>query len=350
MPTGPLPEAAPKGAGPSDAQKYVAKGSAHVTLPGVPEPLDVAFVLLPKFTMLAFSSAIEPLRMANQLTQQVLFRWQVLSDDGGPVACSNGVPVMVNGAWADAKPTGIVLVCSGVEPEGKASVALGDWLRSLWRRGRVVGGLCTGAYALAQAGILKGHRFTMHWDNIDAFAENHPDLPPARQVFCIDDRVITCAGGVAAADLMLKLINDRFGPALGQEVMNMCLLTQRRQEDDLQTTSLAARLGTRHDKLLQAAAYLEAHIEEEFDLDACAAHLALSRRQIERLFSRYLNVTPVRYMNDLRLARGRSLLAETDMKVTEVAVACGYASTSHFSKSFRKKYGTSPYRFSHFGG
>lgn len=334
----------------NDIAKFVAKGSAHVTLPAGVEPLDVAFVLLPKFTMLAFSSAIEPLRMANQLAQQVLFRWQVLSDDGQPVACSNGVPVMVDGAWSQAKPAGIVLVCSGVEPEGKASAALGDWLRGLWRRGRVVGGLCTGAYALAAAGILKGHRFTMHWDNIAAFAENHPELLPARQVFCIDDRVMTCAGGVAAADLMLKLINDRFGPALGQEVMNMCLLTQRRTEEDHQTTSLAARLGTRHDKLLQAAAYLEAHIEEEFDLDACAAHLALSRRQIERLFSRYLNITPVRYMNDLRLARGRSLLAETDMKVTEVAIACGYASTSHFSKSFRKKYGTSPYRFSHFGG
>ena len=334
----------------NDIAKFVAKGSAHVTLPGRPEPLDVAFVLLPKFTMLAFSSAIEPLRMANQLTQQVLFRWQVLSEDGAPVACSNGVPIMVDAAWAQAKPEGLVLVCSGVEPEGKASAALGDWLRALWRRGRVVGGLCTGAYALAQAGILKGHRFTMHWDNIDAFAENHPELLPARQVFCIDDRVMTCAGGVAAADLMLKLINDRFGSALGQEVMNMCLLTQRRQEADLQTTSLAARLGTRHDKLLQAAAFMEAHIEEDFDLDACAAHLSLSRRQIERLFNRYLNITPVRYMNDLRLARGRSLLAETDMKVTEVAVACGYASTSHFSKSFRKKYGTSPYRFSHFGG
>ena len=334
----------------NDIAKFVAKGSAHVTLPGRPEPLDVAFVLLPKFTMLAFSSAIEPLRMANQLTQQVLFRWQVLSEDGAPVACSNGVPIMVDGAWTQAKPEGLVLVCSGVEPEGKASAALSDWLRALWRRGRVVGGLCTGAYALAQAGILKGRRFTMHWDNIAAFAENHGDLLPARQVFCIDDRVMTCAGGVAAADLMLKLINDRFGSALGQEVMNMCLLTQRRQEADLQTTSLAARLGTRHDKLLQAAAYLEAHIEEDFDLDACAAHLSLSRRQIERLFNRYLGITPVRYMNDLRLARGRALLAETDMKVTDVAVACGYASTSHFSKSFRKKYGVSPYRFSHFGG
>ncbi|MEN9851214.1 MAG: hypothetical protein RL128_1377 [Pseudomonadota bacterium] len=334
----------------TDQQRYVAKGSAHVTLLGEPEGIDVAFVLLPKFTMLAFSSAIEPLRMANQLTQQVLFRWTVLSDDGGPVACSNGVPVMVDGPWNTAKPEGIVLVVSGVEPEGKASVALGDWLRGLWRRGRMVGGLCTGAYALAQAGILKGRRFTMHWDNTTAFSENFPDLEPSRQVFSIDDRVMTCAGGVAAADLMLKLISDRFGAELGQEVMNMCLLTQRRDEADSQTASLATRLGTRHDKLLQAAAYLEARIEEELDLDGCAAHLNLSRRQIERLFNRYLGLTPVRYMNDLRLARGRALLAETDMKVTDVAVACGYASTSHFSKSFRKKYGVSPYRFSHFGG
>ena len=103
-----------------EQSRFVAKGSAHVKLAGPIEPLDVAFVLLPKFTMLAFSSAIEPLRMANQLTQKVLFRWQVLSDDGGPVACSNGVPVMVEGAWAKSKPEGLVLVCSGVEPEGKA--------------------------------------------------------------------------------------------------------------------------------------------------------------------------------------------------------------------------------------
>jgi transcriptional regulator GlxA family with amidase domain len=333
----------------NDVAKFVSKGAAHVSVPPQARALNVTFVLLPKFTMLAFSAAIEPLRMANQLTGQVLFRWQVLSDDGRPVPCSNGVPVGVDAAWPGTQPEGMVFAVSGVEPEGKASPALGDWLRGLWRRGRIVGGLCTGAYALAAAGILKRRHFTLHWDNIPAFAERHPDLPPARQVYCIDDRVMTCAGGIAAADMMVKLIADRHGAALGQAVMNMCLLTKRRDGTDHQTASLAARLGTRHEKLLQAAAFLEARIEEAFDLDACAAHLALSRRQIERLFASHLGVTPVRYMNDLRLARGRALLAETDMKVTEVSVACGFASASHFSKSFRKKYGVSPYRFSHFG-
>lgn len=271
-----------------DRQRYVPKGAAHVTLPPGAVALSVSFVLLPKFTMLAFSSAIEPLRMANQLTQQVLFRWQVLSEDGGPVPCSNGVEVVADAAWREVAPEGMVFVCSGVEPEGKASQALGDWLRGLWRRGHTVGGLCTGAYALARAGILAGRRFTLHWDNIAGFAENHPDLSPARQVFCIDGRVMTCAGGVAAADLMLNLIDARHGAELSQQVMNMCLLTQRRDAADQQTASLAARLGTRHDKLLQAAGWLEARLEEPFDLDGCAADLGVSRRQIERLFARHL--------------------------------------------------------------
>ncbi len=332
-----------------NSSRFVAKGVAHIDLPPVAEPVQVTFVLLPKFTMLAFSSAIEPLRIANQLTGQILFRWWTLSGDGGPVACSNGVPIIVDGQVPGSQPDGIVLVCSGVEPEDQVSPDLGDWIRGLWRRGRTVGGLCTGAYALAKAGILKDRRFTLHWENIAGFAETFPDLQAARQVFCVDDRIVTCAGGVAAADLMLKIIHDHYGMALSQEVMNMCLLTQRRSEGDEQTTSLAARLGTRHEKLIEAVSFLESRIEEPFDLDACAAQLVLSRRQIERLFNRYLGVTPVRYMNDLRLQRGRALLAETDMSVTEVAMACGYASTSHFSKSFRTKYGVSPYRFSHFG-
>ena len=138
-----------------DSSRFVAKGVAHVEIAQAAEPVEVTFVLVPKFTMLAFAAAIEPMRIANQLTGQMLFRWQTLSADGQPVACSNGVPVVVDGAFPTAQPEGIVLVCSGVEPEDQASAALGDWLRGLWRRGRTVGGLCTGAYALAKAGIQK---------------------------------------------------------------------------------------------------------------------------------------------------------------------------------------------------
>lgn len=109
----------------NDTTKFVSKGTAHVSVTPGSRALDVTFVLLPKFTMLAFSAVIEPLRMANQLTGQVLFRWQVMSGDAAPVACSDGVAVMAEGRWPDARPEAIIFVVSGVEPEGKASTATG---------------------------------------------------------------------------------------------------------------------------------------------------------------------------------------------------------------------------------
>lgn len=331
-----------------ETSRFVARGVAHVEVAQAGDSIQISFVLLPKFTMLAFTSAIEPLRAANQLAGKDFFHWRVFSADGAPVASSNGVPVMPDGALPKEAPPGYVLICGGVEPEVDRSPGLADWVRSQWRKGRVVGSVCTGAYVLARAGILKGKRFTLHWENIPGFREQFPDLEPAHRVFCVEDRIITCAGGVAAADLSLKLIHDHTGPTLSQAVMDMCLLTQRRMGEDDQMTSLAARLGTRNPHVIKALAYLESRIEEDFDLTACADHVGITARQLQRLFRQFLDVSPLQCMNDLRLKRARALLAETNMPVTEVAMACGYVSVSHFSKSFRRKYGVSPHRFSHF--
>lgn len=328
--------------------RFVARGIAHVSLKGPVDPVTVSFVLMRQFTMLAFTSAIEPLRVANQLAGQVLFRWNVYSEDGRLITCSNGVPLQPDGPLPALAPPGYVLVCGGVEPEAACPPALTDWVRAQWRHGRIVGGLCTGAYALARAGILDGRRFTLHWENIRSFSELFPNLTPEWQVFSVDDRIVTCAGGVAAADLVLKVIDDHFGAELSQAVMNMCLLSHRRDERDEQTTSLASRLGTRNRHLLEAVSFLERSIEEPFRIDDCADHVGVSRRQIERLFQKNLGMTPLQYLNNLRLQHGRALLAETDMSVLDTAIACGYGSSAHFSKSFRKKFGISPHNFSHF--
>lgn len=333
---------------PTEAQKYVARGIAHVPMGKTPDPVTVSFVLMKQFTMLAFTSAIEPLRVANQLAGRVLFRWHVFTEDGQPIPCSNGVPVMPEGALPPLAPSGYVLVCGGVEPEAACSPVLTDWVRAQWRHGRTVGGLCTGAYALARAGILDGRRFTLHWENVRSFAELFPTLAPVWQVYCVDDRIVTCAGGVAAADLVLKLIDDHVGPELSQAVMNMCLMTRRRDAEDEQVTSLTSRLGSRNRHLMNAVHFLEQHLEEPFSIDDCADHVGVSRRQIERLFRKNLGVTPLQYLAGLRLQHGRALLAETDMSVLDVAIACGYGSSAHFSKSFRARFGVSPHRFSHF--
>ncbi|WP_442771882.1 GlxA family transcriptional regulator [Paenirhodobacter enshiensis] len=336
-----------------DGKTYVAPGVAHVTLAGqpgcVPGCVQVSFVLMPQFTMLAFTSALEPLRVANQLVGRELFRWNVYSATGTAVPSSNGVAVMPDAALPPEPPEGYILVCGGVEPDRNTGPEIASWLRLAWRRGRTVGGLCTGAYALARAGILSGRKFTLHWENIPGFAETFPDLAPVRQLYCIDGRIVTCAGGVAAADLALKIISDSFGAELGRMTMNMCLLSQRRPADENQIPSIAARLGTRNEKVVAAIRYMEAGLAEGIELDDCAAAVGVTLRQLQRLFRHHLGMTPVQCLNDMRLRRGRALLAETDMPVLEVALACGYASRSSFSKGFSRKFGISPQRFSTFG-
>ena len=332
----------------TDTQRFISRGIAHVPLGKTPDPVTVTFVLMKQFTMLAFTSAIEPLRVANQLAGRVLFRWHVYTEDGQLISCSNGVPVMPEGPLPAMAAPGYVFVCGGVEPEAACTPALTDWVRAQWRHGRTVGGLCTGAYALARAGILDGSRFTLHWENLRSFAELFPTLTPDWRVYCIDDRIVTCAGGVAAADLVLKLIDDHLGPELSQAVMNMCLMTRRRDAEDEQITSLTSRLGNRNRHLLKAVSYLEEHLEETFSAEDCAQYGGVSWRQIERLFQANLGVTPIKYLAGLRLQHGRALLAETDMSVLDVAIACGYTSSAHFSRGFRARFGVSPHRFSHF--
>ncbi len=328
------------------AAQLVPKGVAHLVLDRAVEPISISFLLLPNLSMLAFSSAVEPLRMANQLTGKVLFQWETLSADGAPVRCSNGVELGVDRPMGPTPPGSLVFVCAGVEPEKSASQTAADWVRGQWRSGRTVGGLCTGAYTLAKAGILKGRKFTLHWENLPPFREDHPDLEPLEQLYVIDDRIMTCGGGSAATDLFLKLIYDRHGAALAQMVLNMCLHHIHRPADASQQSSRASVIGVRNETILNIIAQFDKSIEDDVDLDTLVAQTTVSRRQVERLFQKHLGVSPKQYLIDLRLQRGRALLAGTDMTVTDVAVACGFESTSHFARRFREKFGVSPHNFS----
>ena len=325
--------------------EFIPKGVAHVDLPpGQPTEL-ISFLMLPKLSMLAFTSAIEPLRIANQLTGQKLYSWQTISQDGKPVRASNGIEIGASCSIDEAKIPGPLYVCSGVEPDTVVTDKVAGLVRRHWRMGHQVGGLCTGAYALARAGILKGKDFTLHWENMPPFRESFPDLEPLDQLYAIDDRIVTCGGGSSATDLMLRLISERFGPILSHSVLNMCLHPVHRSEEEAQQSSRAASIGTRNRKLLQILRYMEENIEELFSLDDLADRFKVSRRQIERLFLTHVKATPKQYLTDLRLRRGRMLLAETDMKVADIASSCGFESTNHFSRRFREKYGMSPHKF-----
>ncbi|MEC8292756.1 MAG: GlxA family transcriptional regulator, partial [Pseudomonadota bacterium] len=219
-----------------------------------------------------------------------------------------------------------------------------SWLRREARRGISVGSLCTGAYALAKSGLLDGKRATIHWEHQDSFEEEFVDVELTKSVFVVSGNRMTAAGGTASLDLMLSLIAADHGEELANAVADQLIYSSIRTDQDPLRLSVPTRIGVRHPKLSQVIQMMEANIEEPISPSLLAKDVGMSTRQLERLFRRYLNRSPKRYYMELRLQKARNLLMQTDMSVINVALACGFASPSHFSKCYRSHYNTTPYR------
>jgi transcriptional regulator GlxA family with amidase domain len=322
-------------AAPSAPRKAVAPAEA---------PRRFVFLLLPDFSMIAFAAAIEPLRLANRLSGRGLFAWSIACEGAAPVACSNGARVEADRGFDEVDRDATLLVCGGVGVQRAASRAALTWLRRQARRGVGLGALCTGAHVLAKAGLLEGRRCTIHWENRAAFAEEFPELEVTSRLYEIDGDRMTCAGGAAAADMMLAVIAAAHGPDLARAVADQMIMAPVRSGADEQRLSAPARIGTRHPKLVAIIRRMEDNLEDPVSPPDLAADAGMSTRQLERLFRRYLNRSPKRHYMELRLEKARTLLLQTDMSVIDVALACGFASPSHFSKCYRAQFGRTPYR------
>ena len=302
------------------------------------------FVLLDNFTMLCFASAVESLRIANRMAGKTLYTWVLAGDGGETVACSNGTEFKVNMDLDELGRDDIVMLCGGIDVQAATTRRLLNWVRREARRGVVMGGLCTAGYTLAKAGLLDGKKATIHWENHDSFAEEFEEVTLTKSVFVIDGNRITTAGGTASIDLMLKLIADDHGEDLSNAVADQLIYSAIRTDQDTQRLSIPTRIGVRHPKLSRVIQIMEQAIEDPISPATLARDVGMSTRQLERLFRRYLNRSPKRYYMELRLSKARNLLMQTDMSVINVALACGFASPSHFSKCYRAHYDTTPYR------
>ncbi|MFK7943576.1 MAG: GlxA family transcriptional regulator [Paracoccaceae bacterium] len=311
----------------------------------VPEKTrEFVFLLVPEFSMIAFAAAIEPLRIANRMSRRPLFAWRLASDGQRTVECSNGCTVAPDMDLVDLRRDTSVVVCAGMNLRDAISRPILTWLRKQSRLGVAMGAVCSGAHVLAKAGLLDNKRCTIHWENQAAFAEEFPETELSNLLFCIDEGVFTCAGGTAAADMMLQLIAGEHGSDLASLVADSLIHTQVRGDTDEQRLSVPARIGVRHPKLVSIIQTMEQNTEEPISPSNLAKGVAMSTRQLERLFRRYLNRSPKRYYMELRLDKARNLLLQTDMSVINVALACGFTSPSHFSKCYRNHFDRTPYR------
>lgn len=300
------------------------------------------FYLVEEFSHLAFSCALEPLRIANLVSGKPLYRWSLISADGKTATCSNGSVTLVHGGMEPVKHADRLFVISGINVQDHVTPELLTFLRRERAAGTPLGAICSAAYVLARAGVLEGMETAVHWAYHDLFVEEFPGVHLVRNVFCARPKIITASGGTAAADLMLHLIGQDHGTDLATSVADQMVYNAVREGSAAQRVSLQSRHGMRNAHLMRAIRMMEENIEEPLPPSAIAERLGISTRQLERLFGRYLNSTPKHYFLEMRLHRARNLLVQTDQSITEIAMACGFRSTSHFSKVFRGAFGTSP--------
>ncbi len=306
------------------------------------KPTRYGFLLLPNYSMIAVSSAIEVLRMANQLGREEFYQWPTYTMDGGSVLASNGLEITPSGALEDAPHLDVLFVCSGMRVQNQWSDKISRQLHKFRSRNTILGGLCTGTYILARAGLLDGYRCTIHWENIASLREMAPEIVTTEELFELDRDRYTAAGGTAPIDMMLQVVKKQHGNQLAVSISEQFMCDRMRGTFDKQRIPLKLLVGTNQPKLTEAVALMEANLEELIALDDLASLVGISRRQLERLFKKYLDCVPRRYYLDLRLKKARQLLLQTDKSIAEVAIACGFVSAPHFSKSYRDRYNVSP--------
>lgn len=299
------------------------------------------FVLLPGFSMIGLMASLEPLRVANRFAGEV-YRWRFLSVDGAAVRASNGLSLPTDDAIGSGESEGCIIVVAGFDPLHCYTPALASWLRHADRHGVTLGAIDTGCFCLAEAGLLRHTRVTLHWEAMTAFQERYPDIKVSGALFEIGERRLTSAGGTTSIDMMLQLIGERHGAGLATAVSEQFVRERIRGQDDRQRMQVPARYEVHNKKLVQAIGLMEDNLEAPLDAEALAARVAVTRRQLQRLFREHLRITPGEFYMNMRLQRARQMLRHTDMNILEVGMTCGFSSSSHFSRSYRIYFGVSP--------
>ena len=303
---------------------------------------EIGFILIPGFALMSYASATEPLRAANLLAGRDIYRLRTFSPDGATVLSSSGVPVPAEPLPVRSSDLGIAFVCAGGSPRDWRYPGVLGCLRQLSREGVKIGGISGGPYLLAAAGLLTGRDFTIHWEHATALLEAFPDLTPRQARFVIDGNRITCGGGIAPLDMMHVLIAERMGPDFARRVSDWYLHTEVNEPAAPQRASLAERYGVHHPGLLSVLERMEETIEMPLDRAAMARIAGVSARHLDRLFATHLHTTFLDQYHRIRLQHAHRLLKQSPLSVSEIAVAAGFSSLSHFSRLFRAIYSVAP--------
>ncbi len=277
------------------------------------------------------------------LSEDTRYRWRLIGLTGQNSARSNcGAEVVLDAALPEGENFDVVMLCSGNDGRDFNNRETLAWLRRRYGSGCRIGAVGDGAFVLARAGLLEKHGCAIHWRHLPAFKERYPDIDVSRALYRISGPIVTAAGGAGALDMMLALIAEDHGKRASDAIARWFLHERARAHGEEQPMAEALIAGSSDTRLTRALALMADHLEDTLSIGDIAEAAGCSRRQLQRLFLTRTGTSPMRCYSEMRLDRARTLLRDTAMPVTEVAVACGYPSPSHFARAYRARFGETP--------
>lgn len=303
------------------------------------------FVVVPRFNLTTLITMIETMRVGNYLSPGKPFSWETICFEGETVTASNGMTITTDRSVETARDADYVFVLGSWGTEHREDYRLSAWLRQRARRGETICSVELGCYLLARAGLLDGKSVTTHWSWLDGFRERFDRIPVVEQLYTIDNRILSCAGGLAGVDLMLHLITNEYGEDFAGEISDQILYSPVRAGDMPQRRAKGRDSDAMPAVVRQAMTLIEGHVEEPRKVPEIAQTLGLSQRQLERQFKKHVGCTIVQYGLLFRLQTARVLLISTQMSVRDIAAASGFNSLSHFSYSFDKFFDRRPSQY-----
>ena len=304
--------------------------------------IHMVFIVVPRFNITTLITMIETLRIANYLAPSSTFSWEVASFDGSKIIASNGMTATIKTANDNLRSAEFVFILGSWGTEHYHNQKLTAWLRKRARAGERICGVELVSYIVARAGLLDGKSATIHWSWLNGFKENFDRVEVEESLFTLDSKVMTCSGGLAGVDLMLRLIEEINGSSFSGEIADQMLHHPIRSAASPQRSTMGRSTETMRPLLREAMTLIENNIEEPLTVPQIAKVLGVSQRQLERQFKKNVGCTVVQFGLLKRLQNARLLLISTDMSIRQIATASGFNTMSHFAFSFGKFFGRRP--------
>lgn len=306
------------------------------------EPLAITLLVYPDTSLMTLAATVDPLRAANRVAGRDIYRWEIVSFDGGQPATSCGLRVPVDGAFEPSRRRDVLIVLAAFNVVAQSTRAALRAVRAGARSSTMTGGFEAGAWALGLAGLLDGRAATTHWEDLEEFAARFPlaDVRPDRWV--IDGPVFTAGGAMPALDLMLALIRARQGFSTALDVASVYVYDETRAASEAQPLVSLGRLRDREPRVAAAIRVMEAHVDQPLPVSAIARRGGVSSRTLETLFRDAVGTSPGAYYLALRLKAARRLVLDTRLGMADVAERTGFSSIAALSRAFRREYGLPP--------